>query len=70
MNFYNKSSAPFLIENFNNKPKEFTPSKQISNKIPIDPSLDWGQNRHRMQLQCLSRDNPFNNENFIQKQPK
>jgi hypothetical protein len=64
MNFYGKSNSAFMIENFNQKPPQWTPGKNLNNKMPIDPTLDWGQNKRKMQLNMMSRDNPFTNDSY------
>lgn len=63
MSIFGKGSAPFVIENFNQKPPQWTPGQKISSKIGIDPSVDWGKNKRRLHLQAISKDNPFNTNN-------
>ena len=64
MNFYGKSgSSAFVVENFNGKPPQWTPGRELPNKMSLNPSQEWMSNKRQMQSQIMSNNNPFSYKN-------
>ena len=64
MNFYGSNPSPFVVENFNKKPPQWTPGQKITNKLPEESNTIWIRSKKNRQAYKMSLENPFLNDSY------